>query len=174
MKGKSNAKLAGSAGSSEPVVTQNPDSAGEMPALPEINVEKLKVNGMGQRRVVLAGGSGFLGRTLARKLLQENYEVVVLTRSPHERKDGIVEMEWNGKSLGEWMQYLDGAYAVVNLAGRSVNCRHTPENLREINESRVNSVDAMATAIHHVTHPPRVWVQAGSLAFYGDLEDRMV
>ena len=142
-----------------------------MPALPEINFEKSKVNGMGQRRVVLAGGSGFLGRTLARKLLQKNYEVVVLTRSPHERKDGIVEVAWNGKSLGDWVQFVDDAYAIVNLTGRSVNCRHTPENVREINESRINSVNAMATAIHNVAHPPRAWVQAGSLAFYGDLED---
>jgi uncharacterized protein (TIGR01777 family) len=67
---------------------------------------------------------------------------------------------------------VEGAQAIVNLAGRSVNCRHTPENVREINESRVNSVNAVAAAIHNVAHPPRVWVQAGSLAFYGDLEDQ--
>ncbi|MGA9777909.1 MAG: TIGR01777 family oxidoreductase [Verrucomicrobiia bacterium] len=142
-----------------------------MPALPEINFENTKVNGMGQRRVVLAGGSGFLGRALARKLLKKNYEVVVLTRSPRERKDGIVEVAWNGKSLGDWVQYVEDAYAIVNLTGRSVNCRHTPENLHEINESRINSVNAMATAIHNVAHPPRAWVQAGSLAVYGDLGD---
>jgi hypothetical protein len=126
---------------------------------------------MNKKRVVLAGGSGFLGRSLARKLLKKNYEVVVLTRSPHERKDGIVEAMWDGKTLGEWIQYLNGAVAVVNLAGRSVNCRHTPEIRREIVESRVNSVNALAAAIDHVGHPPRVWVQAGSLAFYGDLAD---
>ena len=82
------------------------------------------------------------------------------------------EAEWDGEHLGEWIQFLDGAEAVVNLTGRSVNCRHTQENLREINESRVNSVGAVAAAIYHVTHPPRVWVQAGSLAFYGDTDDR--
>jgi len=127
---------------------------------------------MGQRRVVLAGGSGFLGRSLARKLLKKNYEVVVLTRSPHERKDGVVEVAWNGKSFGDWVQFVDGAYAIVNLTGRSVNCRHTPENVREINESRINSVNAVAAAIHNVALPPRVWVQAGSLAYYGDLQDQ--
>ena len=104
-------------------------------------------------------------------MLEKNYEVVVLTRSPHERKDGVAEVAWNGKSLGDWVQFVDGAHAIVNLTGRSVNCRHTPENLREINESRINSVNAVATAIHNVAHPPRVWVQAGSLAFYGDLAD---
>ena len=57
-------------------------------------------------------------------------------------------MAWNGKSLGDWVQCVDGAYAIVNLTGRSVNCPHTPENLREINESRINSVNALAAAIH--------------------------
>ena len=127
---------------------------------------------MNKRRVVLAGGSGFLGRALARKLLKKNYDVVVLTRSPRERTDGIVEVTWDGKTLGEWIQFLNGAAAVVNLAGRSVNCRHTPENRREIVESRVNSVNALAAAIDHVAHPPRAWVQAGSLAYYGDLADQ--
>ncbi len=127
---------------------------------------------MNKKRVVLAGGSGFLGRALAPKLLVKSYEVVVLTRSPREREDGVKEVAWNGKTLGDWVSYLDGAHAVVNLAGRSVNCRHTPENVREINESRINSVNAVAAAIHNVAQPPRVWVQAGSLAFYGDLEDQ--
>jgi uncharacterized protein (TIGR01777 family) len=127
---------------------------------------------MNVKRIVLAGGSGFLGRALAQKLLVKNSEVVVLTRSPRGREDGVREVAWNGKTLGDWVQYMDGAYAVVNLTGRSVNCRHTPENVREINESRINSVNAVATAIHNVAHPPRVWVQAGSLAFYGDLEDQ--
>jgi uncharacterized protein len=127
---------------------------------------------MNKKRVVLAGGGGFLGQTLGRPLLAKNYEAVVLTRSPRARNDGIQEVAWNGKTLGDWVQYVDGAEAIVNLAGRSVNCPHTPENVREINESRINSVNAVAAAIHNVAHPPRVWIQAGSLAFYGDLEDQ--
>jgi uncharacterized protein (TIGR01777 family) len=142
-----------------------------MPALPEMRFEETKVNGTGKKRVVLAGGSGFLGRALAAQLLLKDYEVVVLTRSPRTRDDGVAEVAWNGKSLGDWVQCLEGAHAIVNLAGRSVNCRHTPENLREINESRINSVNTVAAAIHNVTQPPRVWVQAGSLAYYGDLGD---
>jgi uncharacterized protein len=127
---------------------------------------------MNKKRVVLAGGNGFLGRALATELFKRDYQVVVLTRTPRERSDGVREAEWDGEHLGEWIQFLDGAEAVVNLAGRSVNCRHTPENIREINESRVNSVRDVAAAIYHVTHPPRVWIQAGSLAFYGDTDDR--
>ena len=127
---------------------------------------------MNKKRVVLAGGSGFLGQALAVELLKRDYQVVVLTRTPRERNDGVTEAEWNGEHLGEWIRFLDSAEAVVNLAGRSLNCRHTPENLRKINESRVKSVEAIAGGIYHVTHPPRVWVQASSLAFYGDTGDR--
>lgn len=130
------------------------------------------MNGFSKRRVVLAGGSGFLGNAIARPLLARDYEVVVLTRSPRKRNDGVREIAWDGRTLGIWVQYLNDAHAVVNLTGRSVNCRHTPESLREIIESRVNSVNAIASAIHNVARPPLAWVQAGSLAFYGDLDDR--
>jgi len=126
---------------------------------------------MNKKRVVLAGGSGFLGQALSRALLERDYEVVVLTRTPRGRADSVKEVEWDGEHVGEWIQFLDGAEAVVNLTGRSVNCRHTPENLRAIIDSRVNSVRAIAAGLEHITRPPRVWVQAGSLALYGDLTD---
>jgi uncharacterized protein (TIGR01777 family) len=128
---------------------------------------------MNKRRVVLAGGSGFLGRALAVELLKLNYEVVVLTRTPCNRDDGIKDALWDGKNSGEWIQFLHGAEAVVNLAGRGIQCRYTPENLRELVSSRVDSVLAIAAAIGRVTHPPRVWVQAGAVGFYGDPKDRL-
>src|SRR5437660_10951673 len=125
-----------------------------------------------EKRVVLAGGSGFLGELLARELLARNYEVVVLTRSPRERSDGVREAEWSGTHIGEWIKFLDGVDAVVNLAGRNINCPHTPKNLLEIAESRVNSVGVVASALGHIAHPPRVWVQAGAIGFYGDRGDQ--
>src|SRR5262245_13153106 len=88
------------------------------------------------KRVVLAGGSGFLGSQLAWELVGRNYEVVVLTRSPHERDDGVSEAQWSGTHIGEWIRNLDGADAVVNLAGRNINCPHTRKNIQEIVESR--------------------------------------
>jgi uncharacterized protein (TIGR01777 family) len=123
------------------------------------------------RRVVLAGGSGFLGRALAKELILRNYEVVVLTRSPRKQTDGIKDVLWDGKNSSEWIQMLDGAEAVVNLAGRNIKCRYTPENLRELTSSRVNSVLAIAAEIGRVARPPRVWVQAGAIGFYGDAKD---
>ena len=129
---------------------------------------------MNKKRVVLAGGSGFLGRALAKGLLERDYEVVVLTRELRERDedDEVREVEWDGEHIGEWIKCLEGAETVVNLAGRNINCRHTPENLREITESRVNSVRAIAAAICHVKRPPRVWVQAGAVGFYGNSGDQ--
>jgi hypothetical protein len=122
-------------------------------------------------RVILAGGSGFIGQSLTRELLARNYEVVVLTRTPRERTDGVIETEWNGEHVGEWIKFLDGAEAVVNLAGRNVNCPHTPENLRELAGSRVNSVRGIEISLPHIQNPPRVWVQAGAIGFYGDHKD---
>ncbi len=128
---------------------------------------------MSKKRVVLAGGSGFLGRALAHELLARDYEVVVLTRTPHVRSDGAKEMAWDGKTSGEWIQFLDGAEAVVNFAGRNIKCRYTPENLRELTASRVDSVLAIAAAMGRVARPPRVWVQAGAIGFYGDPKNRL-
>ena len=129
---------------------------------------------MNKKRVVLAGGSGFLGQALAKELLRRNYEVVVLTRNVCERDedDGVEEVEWDGEHVGAWIKCLDGAETVVNLAGRNINCRHTPENLREFTESRVNPVRAIAGAITYVKQPPRVWVQAGAVGFYGNCGDQ--
>src|SRR6266702_2806196 len=102
-----------------------------------------------KKRVVLAGGSGFIGRSLAKELLARNYEVVVLSRSPRERSDGIREAEWSGAHVGEWIKCLDGVDAVVNLAGRNINCPHSPKNILEIAESRMNSVRVVASAFGH-------------------------
>jgi hypothetical protein len=129
---------------------------------------------MNKRRIVVAGGGGFIGRALIKELLQQNCEVVVLTRSLREREDEATAAEWDGEHLGDWIQHLDGAEAVVNLAGRNVNCRHTPENLAEIIESRVNSVQTIAAAIeHHVRMRPRLWIQAGAVGFYGNRHDEI-
>jgi hypothetical protein len=127
---------------------------------------------MNKKRVVLAGGSGFIGRALAKELLARNCEVIVLTRSLRQQTGGIREVLWDGKNPGEWMQSLDGAEAVVNLTGRNIKCRYTPDNLRELTASRVDSVLAVTDALGRLTRPPRVWVQAGAIGFYGDPKDR--
>lgn len=122
-------------------------------------------------RVVLAGGSGFLGQALAKVLLGKGYEVVVLSRGVP--ADGAIrQLHWDGETVGDWSQAIEGAKAIVNLTGRSVNCRHTPENRREIMDSRVNSVRVLGEVIGRCNKPPAVWVQASSLALYGNPADR--
>lgn len=121
-------------------------------------------------RVVLAGGSGFLGRALAGEFARAGYEVVVLTRRPSARPRPCArEVVWDGQNVCEsWARELEGAAAVINLTGRSVDCRYTAANRREIVESRVRSVEAVGRAVRACAEAPRVFVQAGSLALYGD------
>lgn len=123
---------------------------------------------MSKKRLVIAGGNGFIGSALAAEWLARGGEVVVLTRSPRTCPDGVTETEWDGAQPGDWVKYLDGAEAVVNLAGKNVKCRHTTENVRALTESRVNAVRAIAQALERVKTPPPVWVQAGAIGFYGD------
>ena len=125
------------------------------------------------KKVVIAGGAGFLGRALARSLAQDGWEVVILSRRPAPADGFIRTAVWDGKNAGAWAAELDGAEAVVNLAGRSVACLHTPENRREIVDSRVNSVRSIDQACRQCRQPPTVLVQAASLAIYGDPDDRI-
>lgn len=126
---------------------------------------------MNRKRIILAGGSGFIGRALAAELLRHGCEVVLLTRSPRTRNDGVREFEWDGQRIGEWIQFMAGAAAIVNLTGKNINCPHTPENVRQLAVSRVDSVNVIAGAFAHVKHPPPVWIQAGAIGFYGNPGD---
>ena len=128
---------------------------------------------MNQQRIVIAGGSGFIGSALAWEFASYGREVVILTRNPRERSAGIREILWDAENPGEWIQFLNGAAAVINLTGKNINCPHTPENLRAIAASRVNSVKAIGMAISQVSTPPQVWVQASATGFYGDTRDRL-
>jgi uncharacterized protein (TIGR01777 family) len=126
----------------------------------------------GNGRIILAGGSGFLGQALAAELLNRGHQVVVLSRKA--RDGGVVrQVPWDGRSAGPWVRELDGALAVINLAGRSVNCRHSRANRQEIISSRVDSVLAIGKAISACASPPRAWIQASGLAYYGNTGDRI-
>lgn len=123
---------------------------------------------MTKRRIILAGGSGFLGRLLAERLAAAGDDVVVLTRRPDAARRSYREVAWDGRTLGPWAEEFEGAHAVINFAGKNVNCRYTPEALGEINASRVDSVKVVAAAIRRCARPPQAWIQAGSMAIYGD------
>lgn len=119
-------------------------------------------------KIIIAGGSGQLGVILVRSFQAKGHDVVVLSRSPcaHGRW-----LAWDGRGPDGWMREVDGADVVINLAGRSVNCRYTPTNLREMMESRVESTRAIAMALAAVGHPPRVWLQMSTATIYAHRYD---
>jgi uncharacterized protein len=124
------------------------------------------------QKIVVAGGSGFLGRSLRNHLSPDDWEMVVLTRHPGPSGPNTRTMAWDGRRVGEWATALDGARAVVNLTGRSINCRFTEENRELIRASRLDSVYAIGEAIRRCAAPPPVWIQAGAVGYYGDSGDR--
>jgi uncharacterized protein len=124
-------------------------------------------------RIVLAGGSGFIGQSLSPFLISKNYEVIVLTRTESDDRGAVRNVHWDGKTVDDWIEFVDGAPAVVNLTGRSINCRHTPENRREIIDSRVDSVRVLGQAIARCAQPPKVFVQIAGVGIYGDKGERI-
>jgi uncharacterized protein (TIGR01777 family) len=120
-------------------------------------------------KIVIPGGSGQVGTLLARAFHLEGHEVVVLSRRPEAAPWRTVG--WDPRSEGRWMQELDGADVVINLAGRSVNCRCHRRNRREILESRVASVQGIGAAIARARRPPAAWLQASTATIYAHRYD---
>ncbi|MGW2425961.1 TIGR01777 family oxidoreductase [Streptomyces sp. NPDC001709] len=113
-------------------------------------------------KVVLPGGTGQVGTILDRALTAAGHEVTVVTRRPvRERQVG-----WDGTTLGRWAEVVDGSDVVINLAGRSVSCRYTAENLRDMMDSRVDSARVVGEAIAAAARPPRVWLQMSTATIY--------
>jgi uncharacterized protein len=122
-------------------------------------------------RLVLAGGSGVLGTLLARALSGKGYEITVLTRSPQEG-GAVRSVGWDGRTPGPWRQELEGAAAVINLTGRSVNCRYNETNRRLILESRVLSTRVLGEAIAGCAKPPPTWLNASTATIYKHSYDK--
>lgn len=115
-------------------------------------------------KIIIPGGSGQVGSILARTFQADGHEVVVLSRSAA-KADWRVE-KWDAETIGDWAREFENADVIVNLAGRSVNCRYTPGNRREIIESRVKSTKIVGKAIAKAETPPRVWLQASTATIY--------
>jgi uncharacterized protein len=120
-------------------------------------------------KVVIPGGSGHVGTILADAFHRDGHDVVVLSRHPGGSPWRVVP--WDGVSLGPWANELDRADVVVNLAGRSVNCRYTAANRREILKSRVASTRVVGRAIAQAVYPPRVWLQMSTATIYAHRYD---
>ncbi|MDQ8708372.1 TIGR01777 family oxidoreductase [Streptomyces sp. LHD-70] len=113
-------------------------------------------------KIVIPGGTGQVGAILERAFTAQGHEVVILTRQPR----GPQDVAWDGVTLGDWAAEIDGCDIVVNLAGRSVSCRYTEENLRAMMDSRVDSARVVGEAIAAAAKPPRVWLQMSTATVY--------
>jgi uncharacterized protein (TIGR01777 family) len=120
-------------------------------------------------KVVIPGGSGQVGTVLARAFHAAGDDVVVLSRRPTAAPWRTVV--WDARTLGRWTAELEGAGVVINLAGRSVNCRYTPANRLEILRSRVDSTRVLGGAIDAAKQPPRLWLQASTATIYAHRYD---
>lgn len=122
-------------------------------------------------KIVLPGGNGNVGRALIRALAAEGHEGVVLSRNPAAVTAPARGVAWDGRTLGAWAAEIDGADAIINLAGRSVDCRYNEKHLAEMMNLRVDSTRVIGAAIAAAARPPRVWLQAGTATVYGHRYD---
>ena len=120
---------------------------------------------MPQGKVVLAGGTGFLGIVLGKWLSERGNDVVVLSRRSTPLTHGRC-VAWDGETLGDWASELEGSRALINLAGRSVNCRYHARNRREIMDSRVLSTRVLGQAVTDCQTPPPVWLNSSTATIY--------
>jgi uncharacterized protein len=120
-------------------------------------------------KIIIPGGSGQVGTMTTRAFHGEGHELIVLSRRP--RTMPWQTIQWDGVHPGPWVNRLDGADVLLNLTGRSVNCRYTAANRREIIDSRVRSTRVLGQAVAMVQRPPRVWLQASTATIYAHRYD---
>lgn len=130
-----------------------------------------------KKKIILAGGTGQIGQILARAYIQQGHEVVVLSRTVLKAKSGVGQdglrlVEWDARTLGPWVRELEGSDLVVNLAGRSVNCRYTQKNLDLMLSSRVDSANAIGEACLSLKTPPKIWMQMSTATIYSHRFDQ--
>lgn len=136
---------------------------------------------MKNKHIVLAGGSGFVGQQMAAHWAADN-KVTILTRNIKNAADNtygskqhinnVEEVLWDGKTTGDWVDKLEGCDVLINLAGRSVNCRYNDKNKAEILNSRVNAVNALGDAVNMLVQPPGLFINVASATIYRHAEDR--
>lgn len=121
-------------------------------------------------KIVIPGGTGEVGTILARAFHGDGHDVVILSRTP--KNDAPWRfVVWDGKTLGDWASEIDGSDVLINLAGRSVNCRYTDANKDEIMRSRLESTQALGLAVQNAANPPNVWIQASTATIYSHRYD---
>ncbi len=113
-------------------------------------------------KIIIAAGTGFLGKNLEQYFTEKGHQVYILTRSPKRRN----EFHWNARTLGEWKNLLETTDVLINLAGKSVDCRYTEKSRNEIYHSRIDSTRVLQEAVDQCNHKPKIWLNASSATIY--------
>ena len=124
------------------------------------------------KKIILAGGTGLLGSALSSHLIKKGYQIVLLSRQKGNRSKLHKQVFWDGINEGDWALELEGAFALFNFSGKSINCIHNEKNKREIAESRINSVNLLNETISKLSSPPACFIQCGALGYYGNKETK--
>jgi uncharacterized protein (TIGR01777 family) len=120
------------------------------------------------KTILIAGGSGFLGQVLENCFSKENYEVKILTRTPNKKND----IYWNAKDLDKWTKELENTDVLINLTGKSVDCRYTEVNKQRIYNSRIDATNILGLAINLCEIPPKVWINSSTATIYRHSTDK--
>lgn len=125
-----------------------------------------------KNKIIIAAGTGFIGEGLINHFA--NNEIVVLTRHVKPNFKNVKYIYWDARSMGDWCTELESAKAVINLTGKSVNCRYNQKNKDEILASRIDSTKIIGQAINACKIPPQIWINAGSATIYRHSTDKQM
>lgn len=120
-------------------------------------------------KIIIAAGTGFLGKNLEKYFTEKGNEVYILTRNP-KRKN---EIHWDAKTVGEWKNWVENSDVLINLTGKSVDCRYTEKNKKEILASRINSTKVLQEAIDLCFNIPKIWLNSSSATIYTHSETHL-
>lgn len=126
------------------------------------------------KKIVIAGGTGFLGQLLTEYFENLGFKIIILSRSHRVDKSNVTYVKWDGKSRGYWTKYLEGATALINLNGKSVDCRYHEVNKQLIYDTRIESTYILGEALKSLDLPPAVWINASSATIYRHAVDRVM
>ena len=118
------------------------------------------------KKLLIAAGTGFLGKVLANHFKNKFYEIVILTRGKSQTIDGIKYVNWNARTFTGWEKELENATVLINLAGKSVDCRYTKGNKKEILWSRIESTKILNKAVLKCQNPPKHWLNSSTATIY--------
>ncbi|MGB0850942.1 MAG: TIGR01777 family oxidoreductase [Bacteroidia bacterium] len=121
-------------------------------------------------RVVIAGGTGLIGTYIRKSLMKDGHEVTVLTRNPQNTWD----IYWDGTNISTWTEHLESIDVLINLAGKSVDCRYNDVNKKAIYASRLGSTNILHSAVDQSKTPPKLWINSSTATIYRHAEDRFM